>query len=128
MSQKNLPILALKLLLSGGLILWITRDVALDSVFAVIESANLALLGLAFSLFFVGYIISAFRWRTLMRAQGGNAPILYLIRSFMVALFFALHLLVFRCFTSPGQRRGEPETRRPPGIVWMRGGRLRQQR
>ena len=88
MSQKNLPILALKLLLSGGLILWITRDVALDSVFAVIESANLALLGLAFSLFFVGYIISAFRWRTLMRAQGGNAPILYLIRSFMVALFF----------------------------------------
>ncbi|MDE0976593.1 MAG: lysylphosphatidylglycerol synthase transmembrane domain-containing protein, partial [Arenicellales bacterium] len=88
MSQKNLPILALKLLLSGGLILWITRDVALDSVFAVIESANLALLGLAFSLFFVGYIISAFRWRTLMRAQGGNAPILYLIRSFMVAHFF----------------------------------------
>ena len=54
MSQKNLPILALKLLLSGGLILWITRDVALDSVFAVIESANLVLLGLAFGLLFVG--------------------------------------------------------------------------
>ncbi len=88
MSQKNLPILALKLLLSGGLILWITRDIALDSVFAVIESANLVLLGLAFGLLFVGYIISAFRWRTLIRAQGGNVPILYLIRSFMVAVFF----------------------------------------
>lgn len=86
--QKKTLFLLLKISLSVALILWITHDIALDSVFAVIAQSKASLLILAFSLFFVGYVITAFRWRTLIRVQGGDAPIFFLVRSFMVALFF----------------------------------------
>ena len=86
--QKKPLFLLLKISLSIALILWITQGVALDSVFAVITESSASLLILAFSLFFVGYMIAAFRWRTLIRVQDGDAPIFFLVRSFMVALFF----------------------------------------
>ncbi|MBE30143.1 MAG: hypothetical protein CL401_02710 [Acidiferrobacteraceae bacterium] len=86
--QKKPFFLLLKISLSIVLILWITQGVALDSVFAVITESSASLLILAFSLFFVGYVIAAFRWRTLIRVQDGDAPIFFLVRSFMVALFF----------------------------------------
>ena len=86
--QKKTFFLLLKISLSVALILWITQDVALDSVFAVITESSESMLILAFSLFFVGYVIAAFRWRTLIRVQDGDAPIFFLVRSFMVALFF----------------------------------------
>jgi len=86
--QKKTLFLLLKISLSVVLILWMTHDIALGSVFAIISESSTALLTLAFSLFFVGYVITAFRWRTLIRVQGGDAPIFFLVRSFMVALFF----------------------------------------
>ena len=86
--QKKTIFLLLKISLSVALILWMTRDITLGSVFAVITESSPSLLTLAFSLFFVGYVITAFRWRTLIRVQGGDAPIFFLVRSFMVALFF----------------------------------------
>ena len=86
--QKKTLFLLLKISLSVALILWMTHDIALGSVFAIISESSTALLTLAFSLFFVGYVITAFRWRTLIRVQGGDAPIFFLVRSFMVALFF----------------------------------------
>ena len=86
--QKKTLFLLLKLLFSVALILWITNDIALDAVLGVMASSNASLLALAFSLFFVGYVIAAFRWRTLIRVQSGDAPIFFLVRSFMVALFF----------------------------------------
>ena len=86
--QKKTLFLLLKISLSVALILWITQDVALDSVFAVITDSSGSLLILAFSLFFIGYVIAAFRWRTLIRVQDGDAPVFFLVRSFMVALFF----------------------------------------
>ena len=86
--QKKTLFLLLKISLSVALIFWMTHDIALGSVFAVISESSTSLLTLAFSLFFVGYVITAFRWRTLIRVQGGDAPIFFLVRSFMVALFF----------------------------------------
>ena len=86
--QKKTLFLLLKISLSVALILWMTHDIAFGSVFAVISESSTSLLILAFSLFFVGYLITAFRWRTLIRVQGGDAPIFFLVRSFMVALFF----------------------------------------
>jgi len=86
--QKKTFFLLLKISLSVALILWITEDIALDSVFTVMATSSTSLLIFAFSLFFVGYVITAFRWRTLIRVQGGDAPIFFLVRSFMVALFF----------------------------------------
>ena len=86
--QKKTFFLLLKISLSVALILWITEDIALDSVFTVMATSSTSLLIFAFSLFFVGYVITAFRWRILIRVQGGDAPIFFLVRSFMVALFF----------------------------------------
>ena len=88
MRQKKALLLCLKIFFSTGLILWITHNVPLEQVWLVIADAHVALLFFAFSLFFVGYFITAFRWRMLIRAQGGDAPVLYLVRSFMVAIFF----------------------------------------
>ena len=88
MRKKKAFVLCLKIFLSVGLILWITHNVSLEQVWLVIADAHVTLLFFAFSLFFVGYFITAFRWRMLIRAQGGDAPILYLVRSFMVAIFF----------------------------------------
>ena len=86
--QKKTLFLLIKLALSIALIFWITHEIPLDSVFEVMASVDPVLLVLALSLFFVGYAITALRWRTLIRVQGGDAPILFLVRSFLVALFF----------------------------------------
>ncbi len=88
MPSKKAVLLFVKIFLAAALILWITHGVDLTRVLALIAQASVPLLVLAFSLFFVGYLITAFRWRTLIRAQGGDAPIGYLVQSFMVALFF----------------------------------------
>lgn len=49
--QKKTLFLLIKLALSVALIIWITRDIPLDSVFGVMTSANVLLLVLALSLF-----------------------------------------------------------------------------
>ena len=87
MPSKKAVLLFVKIFLAAALILWITHGVDLTRVLALIAQASVPLLVLAFSLFFVGYLITAFRWRTLIRAQGGDAPIGYLVQSVMAALY-----------------------------------------
>ncbi len=77
-----------KLVVSGGLIYWILRNSDLQEVGNSLISADRLLLSVAFLLLFVGYFLTAFRWRTLIRAQESDAPVLQLVKSFMVALFF----------------------------------------
>ncbi len=77
-----------KLVVSGGLIYWILRNSDLQEVVNSLISADRLLLSVAFLLLFVGYFLTAFRWRTLIRAQESDAPVLQLVKSFMVALFF----------------------------------------
>jgi uncharacterized membrane protein len=50
--QKKTFFLLLKISLSVALILWITEDIALDSVFTVMATSSTSLLIFAFSLFF----------------------------------------------------------------------------
>lgn len=79
---------ALKILFSGGLLYWLIHDLELKQVGLVIADANVGLLSLAFMMFFLGYLITAFRWRMLLSAQGVHARIGFLVQSFMVAIFF----------------------------------------
>lgn len=79
---------SVKLLISGGLLYWLLKDAEFSVIFETIRHANPWLLGLAFCMFFLGYFITAFRWQTLLRSQGHDAPLMPLVRSFMVALFF----------------------------------------
>ncbi|MDH3464892.1 MAG: flippase-like domain-containing protein [Gammaproteobacteria bacterium] len=88
MKPNRLIFILVKICVSAGLIFWITREVDLTMVWISLRSANVWLLGLAFAMYFVGYFITAWRWRILLAAQGVVAPIAYLYQSFMVAIFF----------------------------------------
>lgn len=86
-NQKRLLTLV-KLAVSGGLIYWILRGTDLGEIVAAVRSANVWLLLIAFSLHIAGFTLSALRWRMLLRTRGSNASILFLIKSYLVGVFF----------------------------------------
>jgi len=86
--KKRLIPTALKFLISSALIWWIIRGTDLSEIFNAVEFANKKLLLLAFSLHFIGYYIAAHRWRVLLKVQDIDTSIPFLIKSYMVAIFF----------------------------------------
>ncbi len=86
-SSKTLLTLV-KVLVSAGLVYWILRNSNLAEIWNSIRNANISLLIFAFCMFYAGYFITALRWKTLLHAQGVDAPLFYLVKSFMVAVFF----------------------------------------
>ncbi|MCB0209845.1 MAG: flippase-like domain-containing protein [Anaerolineae bacterium] len=87
-NKKQFVLNLLKIVISVALIVWILWDTNLTEIFASITSANLFLVALAGTLHMVGFTISAYRWRLLLRTQGTDAKIPYLIRSYVVSMFF----------------------------------------
>lgn len=79
---------AVKAVVSAGLFAWIVKDVDLGKVVSVIRNADPVLLASAFGLFFLGYLLTALRWRSLMSIHGVNPPLHVLVQSFMVGIFF----------------------------------------
>lgn len=77
-----------KALVSAALIVWLLRDANLRDIGLSLQSANGWLVLLAFSLHLFGLTLSALRWRTLLRAQGADASIGFLLQSYLVAMFF----------------------------------------
>ena len=55
---------------------------------AAFRRADLALIGVAVLLIPLGYLASVSRWRLLLRSQGGDAPLSFLIQSLMTGIFF----------------------------------------
>ncbi|MCP5095929.1 MAG: flippase-like domain-containing protein [Chloroflexi bacterium] len=88
LNKKKLIFNVLKIVISGGLIYWILRDTNLAEIFTAVRDANLWLLLLALSLHLLGFTISAYRWRILLRTRGSDASILFLIESYIVGMFF----------------------------------------
>lgn len=86
--KKQLALTLLKILVSAGLIYWLLQDTNLAEILAAMNSANLLLVALAASLHLIGFTLSAYRWRLLLRAQGADASILFLIKSYIVSVFF----------------------------------------
>jgi len=87
-SRKRLLITAIKCAVSGALIYWILRGTNLPEIAAALRSVNLPLLGVAFSLHFIGYYVSALRWRLLLKAQGVQASLPFLTQSYLISTFF----------------------------------------
>ena len=87
-SKKKLIFGILKFIISGALIFWILRGTNFGDILTAMETATIPLLLVAFCLHFVGHYISALRWRLLLKAQGVSAPLLFLIKSYMVGMFF----------------------------------------
>lgn len=86
--KKQFILTAIKFCVSGTLIYWILQSTNLSEIVAVMGSANLILILVAASLKFVGYYVSALRWRVLLKAQGVNASISFLFKSYLVSAFF----------------------------------------
>lgn len=80
--------LLLRLGVSAGLIAWILTRTPFPEVAAAFRSADPLFILLAVLLNPLGYLASVQRWRLLIRAQGGDASRSFLIRSFLVGVFF----------------------------------------
>jgi glycosyltransferase 2 family protein len=88
LNKKKLLFNILKIVISGGLIYWILRGTNLSEIFTAVRTANVGLLLLALSLHLLGFTISAYRWRILLRTRGSDSSILFLIESYIVGMFF----------------------------------------
>lgn len=78
----------IKAALSLGLLAWLISRAELGDLADTFRQAYLPLLVLTFSMFYIGYIITASRWQLLLRVQGTSLPLSYLLQSFMVSVFF----------------------------------------
>jgi uncharacterized protein (TIRG00374 family) len=57
-------------------------------IFTVLGAADKTLMLIVFLLPFIGYFISANRWKILLKAQNVDSSIFFLIKSYMVSTFF----------------------------------------
>ena len=62
-------IFSLKLLVSVLLVTWIVKDVDFYEIGEVLKHSNIPLLIFAFCMYFVGYVLTAIRWRLLISIQ-----------------------------------------------------------
>jgi len=77
-----------RIVVSAALIVWILRKAPLGEVLAAFRSADLRFILLAIAISPLGYLSSVSRWRLLIRSQGGDATFWFLVRSFVVGIFF----------------------------------------
>jgi uncharacterized membrane protein YbhN (UPF0104 family) len=80
--------LLLRVAVSVALVAWILARTPFREVAAAFRSADLRFVLLALAINPLGYLTSVRRWRLLIRAQGGDASLSYLVRSFLVGVFF----------------------------------------
>ncbi len=91
-SEKRFLWTTIKSGASVFLIWWVLRGTSFTEIFMAMRSAHVPLLVLGFSLHFLIYYVGAHRWRVLLKVQGVNASIRFLIGSWMVCVFLS-HLL-----------------------------------
>jgi uncharacterized protein (TIRG00374 family) len=80
--------LVIRLAVSAALVAWIFSRTNFREVWAAFRSADLVPVLLAAALNPLGYYFSVSRWRLLLRAQGYDVPFGFLLRSFLVGVFF----------------------------------------
>lgn len=86
--RKSPWTLALRIAVSAGLIAWIFSRTDFREVLATFRSAELWPVLIAAALNPLGYYFSVSRWRLLLRAQGYDVPFGFLLRSFLIGVFF----------------------------------------
>lgn len=78
----------LRVAVSAALVAWVLHRSPLGEVREAFRSADLRFVLLALALTPLGYWSSVSRWRLLIRSQGGEASFGFLVRSFLVGVFF----------------------------------------
>jgi uncharacterized protein (TIRG00374 family) len=86
--SKRWFVTAGKCVISSLLMLWLLTGTSLHDIGAALRAAHFPTLFLAFSLHFLGCFISVMRWRLLLLAQHITVPLSFLLKSYMVAIFF----------------------------------------
>jgi len=86
--SKHWLMTGFKVAVSASLIYYLVSQTELGKIGAALSSANLGLIGLSFLLHGIGYFSSSYRWQLLLRAQGFEVPVGYLVRSYAIAMFF----------------------------------------
>jgi len=93
MKKKGIPVFWLKAIVSGALVFWLFRSlVDIRPLLNVLAGADIKLVGLAFSLRFVGVYISSARWKKLLDTQEIRIRLFTLYDSYLVASFFNLFM------------------------------------
>lgn len=87
-SAKRWLFTGVKLIVSGSLIYYLVSQANVPQIWGAMASANMLLLVLSFMLHGIGYFSSSYRWQILLRAQGFDASVGYLVRSYAIAMFF----------------------------------------
>ncbi|MBI3761091.1 MAG: flippase-like domain-containing protein [Chloroflexi bacterium] len=82
----------LRIVLSGGLLVWVLSRVGLDKLTDVVRGANPLLVAFACLLSFAGIFIRAWRWQVLLRAIGARPPFRRLVYLYFVGQFFSTFL------------------------------------
>lgn len=78
----------LRVTVSGALVAWILSRTDLTEVGAAFRSADLQWIAASILLNPLGYVMSVRRWRLLLAAQGARVPFSFLLKSFLVGVFF----------------------------------------
>jgi hypothetical protein len=79
---------ALKLAVTAVLLGWLLSRTDLAAIGDALRGARAGWICAAFALLFVGLLISAVRWRLLLRVQGADLSLSFLVRSLLVGIFF----------------------------------------
>jgi uncharacterized protein (TIRG00374 family) len=81
-------LLAVKLVLSVGLLVYLLRSVDLSDVFRHVIEGDHAVFGVAILIYGTVVVLSTVRWKVLLDALGSSATFGLLCQSYMVATFF----------------------------------------
>jgi uncharacterized protein (TIRG00374 family) len=85
---KKTALLLAKLAVSAALLIYLLSSTDLPALYRRVRGGDTVLLAAAVALYTVILIISTWRWRVLLRAQGFEAPLRRLSASYLVATFF----------------------------------------
>ena len=87
-SAKTRLLFLIKLAISGSLIYYLLGRANLAEIWQAVENSNVTLVIASFLLHGIGYYASSYRWHLLLRDQGFDVPVGYLVRSYAIAMFF----------------------------------------
>jgi uncharacterized protein (TIRG00374 family) len=82
----------LRILVSGALLVWVLKQADLQEIASTIAGANFLWIVAAFGVNSAGNLLGAWRWQLLLRSQNRRLPLLNLLGSYLVGLFFNMFL------------------------------------
>jgi glycosyltransferase 2 family protein len=87
--RRRAVLLGLKVVISALLITWIIRTEDVPAVLEALRGADRFLVAAAFAAYAATYYVRALRWQLLLGANGVRAGVPFLIRSYLVSVFFS---------------------------------------